>query len=94
MSSMKTICSWCLAYISGDLNSDDYSHGICPKCYRKVNLEAKYGKLPLQDILALIDEKFSEQQKLLYESFRASSKVREAFFKVLETENMDLEGQG
>lgn len=84
---MKTVCAWCQSLISGDPNSKEVSHGICSKCRDRARLEAKlqnrYGQLDLKEILELIDQKFTKQQKKLYEQNRATLKVREAFFKVL-----------
>lgn len=32
---MKSICAWCGKYLTGDIDSDIISHGICKECAEK-----------------------------------------------------------
>lgn len=38
---MKKVCSWCGKHISGKKDDPDITHGICPKCKKRVEREAR-----------------------------------------------------
>ena len=33
---MKTVCAWCGEHMAGDKEDPQVSHGICPKCLKKL----------------------------------------------------------
>ena len=33
---IKIVCAWCGAYIGGDMNATQISHGMCDKCFKAV----------------------------------------------------------